>query len=232
MLRLASRGGLWAQSLRSPTSRECLAGPTWQCNHATLPLLPAFQPFQNLKSLSFPGAYKRTPSSPARSTQRLHPLHGQSHLPPPATATTPRGRGGGDGAAEAPEAAARRPGLRLVPATRAAEEAGAEAGSGDEAAATDEEGEAPGGGHRVPRRGAPSRDVRPAAAAAAAHVDARPLPPSPPLQLVSCVRALCLCVRGWRWAELNRGLAFLLLRLESLHVLSSLFDPLVMIVRR
>ena len=177
-----------------------------------------------------PGAYKRT------QRQRLPPLHGQSHLPPPATA---RGRGGEDGAEEAPEAAARRPGLRLVPAAPAAEEAGAEAGSGDEAqgcrgaaeaTATDEEGEAPGGGHRMPRRGAPSRDVRPAAAAVA-HVDARPLPPSPPLQLVSCVRALSLCVRGWRWAELNRGSAFLLLRLEWLRVLSCLFDPLVMIVR-
>ncbi|CAN6250458.1 unnamed protein product [Urochloa humidicola] len=68
--------------------------------------------------------------------------------------------------------------VRLVPAAPAAEEAGAEAGGGDEATRADEEGdEAPGGGHWVPRRGAPSRDVRPPATAAA-DVDARPLPPS------------------------------------------------------
>lgn len=46
---------------------ELFDGPTWQCNHATLPLPQALQPFQNLKSLSSPGAYIRTPSSPARS---------------------------------------------------------------------------------------------------------------------------------------------------------------------
>ena len=125
---------------------------------------------------------------------RLPPLHGQSHLPPPATATTSRGRGGDDGAEEAPEAAARRPGLRLVPASPAAEEAGAEGGSSaeagrgrgsSEAAAAEEGDQARRSGHRMPRRGAPSGDVRPAAAAA--HVDARPLPPAPSIQLVRCV---------------------------------------------
>ena len=67
MLQLASRSGFWAQSLQRPTRRECLVGPTRQCNHATLPLLQGFQPFRNLKSLLLPGAYKPTHSSPARS---------------------------------------------------------------------------------------------------------------------------------------------------------------------
>ena len=138
-------------------------------------------------------------SSPARRALRLPlpPLHGQSHLAPPATATSSRGRGGDDGAEEAPEAAARRPGLRLVPASPAAEEAGAEGGSSaeagrgrgsSEAAAAEEGGQARRGGHRMPRRGAPSGDVRPAATAA--HVDARPLPPAPSIQLVRCVRSV------------------------------------------
>jgi hypothetical protein len=55
----------------------------------------------------------------------------------------------------------------------------------------------------VPRRGAPSCDLQPPAAAP--HVGARPLPPSPSLQLVSrvraCVRACVMgiaCARGWR----------------------------------
>jgi hypothetical protein len=104
------------------------------------------------------------------NTPRLPPLHGQSHLASP---TTTRGREGeGDGAEEAPEAGARRARLRLGPACPAAEEEGAEAGAG----------EAAGGDVR----GASSCDVLPPGAAAQA--DAR-RPPTPSLQLVSCVCA-------------------------------------------
>jgi hypothetical protein len=196
-------------------------------------MLPLPSPAARLPAISkfeipvVPGAYICTHSSPARRTLFLPfpPLHGQSLLPAPATATTSRGRHGDDGAEEAPEAPAPRPGLPLVPASHAAEEAGTEAGSGAEAgrgrgrsevAAAEEGLQARLGGHRVSRRWAPSCDVWPAAAAA--HVDARPLPPAPSIQLVRCLRA-----RRWK-RELFRaelGLVFLLLRSELISVLTS-----------
>jgi len=135
-------------------------------------------------------------SSLARNTLRLPPLHGQNYLASP---TTARGREGeGDGAEEAPEARARRPRLRLVPASPAAEEEGAEAGTGEEAAggcgrgeaaAAKEEGEVHAVGSREP--GSSCEQLPDGVASPAAQADAR-LPPSPSLQLVCCVRALVL----------------------------------------
>jgi hypothetical protein len=147
--------------------------------------------------------------------RRLHITHAarcawlprQSHL---ASTTTARGREGeGDGAEEAPEAGARRPRLRLVPASRAAEEEGAEAGTGEEAAgcrgggeaaAATEAGEVCEAGSREPGLGASSCEVRPPGVAApAAQADAH-RPSSPSLQLVSCQRAarvtFCVIVDG------------------------------------
>jgi hypothetical protein len=100
----------------------------------------------------------------------------------------PPREGEGHGAEEAPEAGARRPRLRLVPACPAAEEEGAEAGAGEEAAAA-EAGDVRGAGSREPGHGASSCNVLPPGAAAQA--DAR-RPPSPSLQLVCCVRARML----------------------------------------
>lgn len=203
------------------------------------------QPFSNFKPaavMGFPGRrlHITRHSSPTRSTLHLPPLHGQGYLASPTAAATARGReGGGDGAEEAPKEAARRPRLRLVPASPAAEEAGAEAGPSEEAAggggaaAAAEEDQAHAMGARELGRGALSCELLHggvANSAAAGQADAR-LTPSPSLQLVNRVRALvlALCGHGWRFPlfGVEFGFAFPLLRVELVPVRSSRLDPLV-----